>query len=79
VSGTDESTGARLQPRRVLAGGFTVLFAVGGYLAVRVAVAATGLDPELELLAMPAFGVLGVVGFVTLVAGVVPADRREAE
>ena len=76
---SDDTTGARLEPRRVLAGGFTILFAVAGYLGVRVAVAATELSRELELVALPAFGVAGVVGFVVLVAGVVPAEERAAD
>lgn len=76
---SDDTSGARLEPRRVLVGGFTILFAVAGYLAVRVAVAATGLSQELELAALPAFGVAGVVGFVVLVAGVVPPEERPSE
>ncbi|MEZ3116779.1 hypothetical protein RYH80_12745 [Halobaculum sp. MBLA0147] len=76
MSGSDD--GARLQPRRVLIGGFSVLAAVAGYLLVRLVVATQGLDRALTIVAMPAFGALGVVGFVVLIAGVVPSERRQA-
>lgn len=74
--GDDTPSGARVKPRRVILGGVTIIAAIGGFLALRVAVATAGYPAELELVAMPAFGILGVVGFVTLVAGVVPAEER---
>ncbi len=52
-------------------GGFTVIAAIGGFLAVRIAVEAAGYSRSFELIAMPAFGVLGLVGFGVLVSGVV--------
>gem|GEM_PF-1948116 len=72
-------TGARLEPRRVLVGGFTMIFAVLGYLGVRVAVETSGASRDLELIALPALGVVGVVGFVVLIAGVVPSDERPGD
>ena len=60
----------RTEPRRVLLGGFVVILAILGFLLVRIAVAAAGYPRSFELIAMPAFGVLGVVGFVLLVSGV---------
>lgn len=74
--GDDLPSGARVNPRRVILGGVTIIAAIGGFLALRVVVATAGYPAELELFAMPAFGILGVVGFVTLVAGVVPAEDR---
>ncbi len=72
-------TGARLEPRRVLIGGFTMIFAVLGYLGVRAAVETAGVSRNVELIALPALGVVGVVGFVVLIAGVVPSEERPGD
>ena len=71
---TDAANGGefpRTNPVRILLGGFVVIAAIGGFLAVRVAVAAAGYPRSFELIAMPAFGVLGLVGFTVLVSGVI--------
>ena len=60
----------RTAPWRIITGGLVVIAAIGGFLAVRIAVASLGYSRSFELIAMPAFGVLGVVGFVVLVSGV---------
>ncbi|MFC7136012.1 hypothetical protein ACFQRB_04470 [Halobaculum litoreum] len=52
----------------MFAGGFALIAAVLGYLAVRGLVAAGSLAGRAEVLALPVFGLLGVVGFVLFVA-----------
>lgn len=67
----DDREFPRTEPWRILLGGFVVIAAIGGFLAVRIAVAAAGYPRSFELIAMPAFGVLGLVGFTILVSGVI--------
>lgn len=67
----DDREFPRTEPWRVILGGFVVIAAIGGFLGLRIAVAAAGYSRSFELIAMPAFGVLGLVGFTILVSGVV--------
>lgn len=60
-------SGPRGDPRLVVAGGVALLAAVVGYLAVRALVAAGTLGGDVELLALPAFGLLAASGFVLFV------------
>ncbi|MFC7070878.1 hypothetical protein [Halobaculum lipolyticum] len=57
----------RGDPRLAVAGGVAVLAAVVGYLVVRALVAAGTLGGRVELLALPAVGLLGAAGVVLLV------------
>jgi hypothetical protein len=54
--------------RRLLLGGFGVIAAILGFVAVRVLIDAGRLPPEWTLFALPPFGVLGVVAFVVFVS-----------
>jgi hypothetical protein len=55
--------------RRVVAGGVSILVAVLGYAAVQAVIGATSLPDEWIVLAMPVFGVVGIVGLATFVSG----------
>lgn len=59
--------GPRGDRRLVFAGGFGLIGAVLGYLAVRALVALGSLPDQAEVLALPIFGLLGVTGFVLFV------------
>jgi hypothetical protein len=64
--------------RRVVAGGVSILVAVLGYAAVQVVIEATSLPDEWIVLAMPVFGVVGIVGLAAFVSGALGRpDERE--
>ena len=60
--------GPRGDRRPMVVGGAALLAAVFGYLGVRALVATRRLGDGAELLALPAFGLLGVSGLVLFVA-----------
>lgn len=68
----DVATG--FEPRRALVGGLTVLGAILGFTAVSAAVDTGGVPDEWILVALPAFGIVGLVGFVVFLSAVV-SDR----
>jgi hypothetical protein len=70
-SGEETATDG-VDQRRAVLGGVALVVAVVGFTAVRAAVDALGVPGEWVLVALPAFGVVGVVGFVLLVSTVVP-------
>ncbi len=57
--------------RRAIAGGLTLLGAVVGFTAVQAAIEVGNLSDEWVLVALPVFGIVGVVGFVVFVSAVV--------
>lgn len=62
---------AGVEPRRAVAGGLTVFGAILGFTATRAVVDAGRLPEELILAALPAFGVVGLVGLVVFLSAVV--------
>ncbi len=71
---SDVSEHETLQPlsdrRRLLGGGFLVLFSVLGFLAVQAAIDAFGYADDWVLVALPVFGVAGISGLAVLASGV---------
>jgi hypothetical protein len=71
-NGSDRPTEPPARPpadrRRLLVGGFGVIAAILGFLAVRALIDVGRLPPEWTLFALPPFGVLGVVAFVVFVS-----------
>jgi hypothetical protein len=65
-----EATGG-VDQRRAIGGGVALLVAVLGFTAVQAVVEGAVLPDEWVLVALPAFGLVGVVGFVLLVSAVV--------
>jgi hypothetical protein len=65
-----EATGG-VDQRRAVGGGVALLVAVLGFTAVQAFVEGAVLSDEWVLVSLPAFGVVGVVGFVLLVSAVV--------
>lgn len=59
---------------RGVAGGFGLLLSILGFLAVRAVVTATPVADDWVLVALPAFGLVGLVSFVALVTAFVPAE-----
>jgi hypothetical protein len=55
--------------RRVVAGGLGIVFAILGYAATQAVVAAASLPDDWVLIALPVFGVAGVVGLAAFVTG----------
>lgn len=68
ADGEPATPGPRGDRRLVFAGGFALVAALLGYLAVRGLVAAGTLAGRTEVLALPVFGLLGVTGFVLFLA-----------
>jgi hypothetical protein len=66
-----EAGAAGFDRRRALVGGSVLLGSVVGFTVVQAVVTAGGLPDEWVLVALPAFGVVGVVGFVLFVSAVV--------
>ncbi|AUV80965.1 hypothetical protein C2R22_04225 [Salinigranum rubrum] len=57
--------------RRAIVGGLTLLGTVVGFTVVQAAIEAGNLSEEWVLVALPAFGVVGAVGFVVFVSAVI--------
>jgi hypothetical protein len=66
-----EPSTAGFDRRRAVGGGLLLLGAVAGFTAARAIIDGAGLPDEWTLVALPAFGLVGVVGFVLLVSAVV--------
>lgn len=64
---TDEG----VDQRRAVVGGLTVLGTILGFTLVRAVVEGGGIPDEWVLAALPAFGVVGLVGFVVFLSAVV--------
>jgi hypothetical protein len=75
TTGTSDASGASgaagSDQWRAVAGGLALVVAVLGFTATRALVRLAGRSDEWVLVALPAFGVVGVVGFVHLVSAVV--------
>jgi hypothetical protein len=59
---------------RALAGGFGLLLAVLGFLAVRVGIRTTALADDWLLVALPAFGLVGLASLFAFVSAFVPPE-----
>ena len=66
-----EQSTAGFDRRRAVGGGLLLLGAVAGFTVARAVIDGAGLPDEWTLVALPAFGLVGVVGFVLLVSAVV--------